>query len=67
MTKIDELYTENDYISTPFQDEPPEYDVWNVINGIETLLKNDYYANHSVMTEQLIKLKMNLKQSLEKL
>jgi len=61
----DDLFTENDFIGKVFADEPPEYDVWNVINGLEVLLTSGYFSNHKEMTWRLQDLQARLRDSLE--
>ena len=63
MTKIDELYTENDYISDPF-DMPPEHDVWLAINALKVLIDTKYFADDSMMEWKINCMINNLKEKL---
>ena len=63
MTKIDELYTENDFISDPF-DMPPEHDVWLAINALKVLIDTKYFADDHMMEWKINCMISNLKEKL---
>ena len=63
MTKIDELFTENDFISDPF-DLPPDHDVWLAINALQQLIDQKLFAEDSLLEWKINCMINNLKEKL---
>ena len=63
MTKIDELFTENDYISDPF-DLPPDHDIWLAINALQQLLDQKMFPEDAMLEWKINCMITNLKEKL---
>lgn len=63
MTKIDELFTENDFISDPF-DLPPDHDVWLAINALQQLIDQKLFAEDAMLEWKINCMITNLKEKL---
>ena len=63
MTKIDEIFTENDYISDPF-DLPPDHDIWLAINALQQLLNLNMFPEDSMLEWKIKCMITNLKEKL---
>lgn len=65
MTKIDELYTENDFTLEPFQ-MPPDHDIWCAINALNTLINSGIFSENKDMCWRLQDFTARLHDQLEK-
>lgn len=63
MTKIDEIFTENDYISDPF-DLPPDHDIWLAINALQQLLDQKMFHEDAMLEWKINCMITNLKEKL---